>query len=98
MTIGSTVARLGVGILATAAVVATGVEMRVRAQAGTAPVAESDARGLYLTAEVRLGALAPQSTYWHIYEFDSHAVAEAARPARGTVAAAFGRHWLYGSE
>ena len=59
---------------------------------------KSDARGLHLTAAVRLGALPPQSTYWHIYEFDSHAVAEAARPARRTVAEAFGRHWLYGSE
>jgi hypothetical protein len=97
MTIGSTVA-LGVGILATAAVVAIGIEMRVRAQAGTAPVSESDVRGLHVRAEVRLGALPPQSTYWHIYEFDSHAVAEAARPGRGIVAEAFGRHWLYGSE
>jgi len=97
MTIGSTVA-LGVGILATAAVVATGIEMRVRAHCWHSTCGGVGRARLHLTAEVRLGALPPQSTYWHIYEFDSHAVAEAARPARGTVAEAFGRHWLYGSE
>jgi len=84
MTIGSTVA-LGVGILANGRCRCERYLFVSGRKAGT-------------TAEVRLGALPPQSTYWHIYEFDSHAVAEAARPARGTVAEAFGRHWLYGSE
>jgi hypothetical protein len=75
--------------------VSSGIDVRVSAQVSSGRVAEPDARGLHLTAEVPLGALAPQSMYWHIYEFDSHEAAEAARPARGAVAEAFGRHWLY---
>jgi len=65
MTIGSTVA-LGVRLLATASVVATGIEMRVRAQAGTALVAESDMRGIHLPAEVRFGCAAnsPKARWW----------------------------------
>jgi quercetin dioxygenase-like cupin family protein len=90
-----TIARLSVGILATAVLVASNIYVAVGAQAGAVPVMEPDARGLHLTAEVHLGALPPQSMYWHIYEFDSRAAAEASRPARGTVAEAFGRFWLY---
>jgi quercetin dioxygenase-like cupin family protein len=91
----STIPRFAVGIVATAVLVASSVGVGVGAQVGSAPVAAADTRGLHLTAEVPLGALPPQSMYWHIYEFDSRATAEAARPARGTVAEAFGRHWLY---
>ena len=88
-------ARLGVGIVAAAILVASGLDVRVRAQAGAIPVGEPDIRGLHLTAEVAVGVLPVQSMYWHIYEFGSRAAAEAARPVRGTVAEAFGSHWLY---
>lgn len=89
------VAQPAVGIVAAAILVVSGIGVGVGAQTGTAPAVEADTRGLHLTAEVALGALPPQSMYWHIYELDSRAAAEAARPARGVVAEVFGRHWLY---
>ena len=96
MTFGrSTFVHLAIGIIVTAGLVADGLVLCALAQAGATPLAESDVRGLHLTAEVPMGTLPPQSMYWHIYEFESRAAAEAARPARGTVAEAFGRHWLY---
>ena len=90
-----TVAYLGVAIVAASILVPSTIGVGVGAQAGSTPVVGVDTRGLHLTAAVPLGALPAQSMYWHIYEFDSRAAAEAARPARGTVAEAFGRHWLY---
>ena len=91
----TTTARLGAGIVATAILIASSTGVGVEAQSGRAPVVGSDTRGLHLSAEVPLGALPAQSMYWHIYEFDSLSMAAVARPARGTVAEAFGRHWLY---
>jgi alpha/beta hydrolase fold/WD40-like Beta Propeller Repeat len=91
----STIARFAVGIVATVVLVASSVGVGVGAQVGSAPVVGANTRGLHLTAEVPLGGLPSQSMYWHIYEFDSHAAAEAARPGRGVVAEVFGRHWLY---
>lgn len=96
MTIGrSQVARLGIAVLVTAIFGSSGIDARVGAQVPSERLVGRDLPGLHLTAEVPLGALPPQSMYWHIYEFDSHAAAEAARPARGIVAEVFGRHWLY---
>ncbi len=89
------VAHFGMAGLVAAILVSSGIDVRVSAQASSGRAAEPDARGLHLTAEVPLGALAPQSMYWHIYEFESNEAAEAARSERGTVAEAFGRHWLY---
>src|SRR5687767_10700930 len=64
-------------------------------QAGAVPPPAPDARGLFLTAEAQLGSLPTQPLYWHIYEYTSHAAADAVRGERVTAAEVFGRHWLY---
>jgi quercetin dioxygenase-like cupin family protein len=91
----SAIARCSLEIFASIMFVAQSVTVSVAAQANEAPVVGPETRGLNQTAEVALGALPAQSMYWHIYEFDSRTAAEAARPARGTAAEVFGRHWLY---
>jgi hypothetical protein len=64
-------------------------------QSGASPPPAPDARGLFLTAQAKLGSLPAQPLYWHIYEYKSRAAVEAVRGDRLTSAEVFGRHWLY---
>ena len=60
------------------------------------PVSERKTEaGCYTTAEAPLGILPVGRLYWHIYSYPTPTAANAARVQRGTVAEAFGKHWLY---
>ena len=60
------------------------------------PVSECKSEvGCYTTATTVLGAMPQGPVFWHLYNYATRAVAEAAKGPRGTVVEAFGRVWLY---
>lgn len=55
----------------------------------------TDEIGCYLTAVEPLGTLPEAPMFWHLYQYSSHADAEAAKGPRGTVVESFGRVLLH---
>jgi quercetin dioxygenase-like cupin family protein len=51
--------------------------------------------GCYLVATTSLGVFSVPSVYWHLYEYDGRAEAEAAAAPRSTVVESQGRMWVY---
>jgi len=55
----------------------------------------SDAVGCYMAGAEQIGVAPETPLYWHLYAYPTRAAAETARRARGTVAEAHGRVWLF---
>ena len=57
--------------------------------------AQTDRPGANTIATTVLGVLPQRPLYWHLDMYPTHAAAEAARGARGTVVESFGSVWLF---
>jgi len=51
--------------------------------------------GCYLLAETKIGPLAANGSYWHIFEYAAPKEAEANKGSSDTIVRSFGRTWLF---
>lgn len=74
---------------------ASGQVSPLRGPPGCIPVAERKMElGCYVVAAEALGELPSMPLYWHIVSYPTHAAADAAKEARGTVVDALDQTWL----